>query len=328
MPLPGFYADNEGRAYPLVPFSNVPLKQPAPAIPPLDTLIDFGCMVGLDAEFDSSVNIVYLYQITRTGNVFEFDFRSDAPGLVGYALVFSRNLTDAEYTTDYVTATPTADSEVALDDSDSSQSPLWEGFLVTGPMDSLAALMPLDEVVVAAASPQIEPALVQNLGQSYLRTINLANQDRTRVTPPDNCPGFGDPVPDPVYIINAVGLIGDVRFVEGYNVSIKQNTRNNSLSFAAGQSAGDSTPFCSEVPLYVDEPSPDDGSLLTGGPACDEVVNSINGLTASVINLVADLGTTIIPSPDDPNALIVNFDQNNMTVCGAVTVVIEELDDV
>jgi hypothetical protein len=319
MPLPGFYDDNEGRYYPLVPFSNVPLGTAPPAIPPLDALIDFGCLVGLDAEFDSSKNIVYLYQITRTGNTFMFDFRSDAPGLVGHALMFSRTVTDAEYTTDYAEAAP-------IDPDEGLQAPLWEGFLVTGPLGDLAALMPTDGTVVTPTSPQIEPALVQNLGHSYLRTINLANQDRTKVAPAPDCPGYDDsPVTAAPYIVNATGLVGNIRFEEGYNISIRQSARNNSLTFSASQGAGLGSP-CEEVPLYQGESSPDGGSLLTGGPTCDELVSSINGLTASIIRLVPDLGVSIVPA-DIPNTLIVNFDLNDMTVCGPTTVIVEELDD-
>jgi hypothetical protein len=319
MPSPGFYDDNEGRSYPLVPFSGVPPGTPTDFPLPLDTLVDFGCLVGLDAEFEEAQHTVYLYEITRVDNIFTFEFRSDAPGLVGYVLVFSRDLADPEYATDYAVATPLAGSPPP-------QPPLWEGFLATGPMDSLAAVLPADGVLTASVGPQVEPALIQNLGLSYLRTINLANQDRTHVSPPAGCPGSGVPDPAPDYIVNATGLAGDLRFEEGYNISIRQSTQNNALTFLAMQAAGAGTP-CEEVPLYAGEASPDGGSLLSGGPACDEVVGSINGLTASVIRLVPDLGTKITPSLDDPNTLVVDFDLNNMTVCGPVVTIVEELGD-
>jgi hypothetical protein len=300
---------------------------PVEITPPLDTLIDFGCLVGLDAEFDSSAHVVYLHEIRRTGTTFTFDFRSDAPGLLGHALVFSRALTDSEYATDYVEAVPLDASGEPIPGPSGSQDVLWEGFLVTGALDSLAALMPVDGPLEATTGPQVEPALVQNLGRGYVRTINLANQDRTHVSPPPGCQSTDGP--DAYgYIVNARGLVGDVRFVEGYNVAIRQNARNNSLTFVSIQGAGDGVP-CAEVPLYPGETSPDGGTLLSGGPSCDEVINSINGLTSSIIQLVADLGTTIVPAPpDQPNTLIVNFDRNNMTVCGTTEVVVEDLGDV
>ena len=119
--------------------------------------LDFGCMVGLDAEFDNSWNVVYLHEIRRTGNDFAFDFRSNALGLEGYALVFHRNLADVEYATDYVTA-------VALPGFLGPQERLWEGFLVTGSLESLAALLPADGTLGATVDPRVEPALIQNLG--------------------------------------------------------------------------------------------------------------------------------------------------------------------
>jgi hypothetical protein len=324
MARPGFCNDNEGRAYPLIPFSNALSDKPAEFRLPLDTLLDFGCLVGLDSEFDDTKDVIYLHQVTRAGNTFTFDFRSSAPGLVGYALKFSRDLTDAEFATNYVAA-------VALGSSPPPQPPLWEGFLVTGPMDNLAALMPADGTLAATTGPQIEPARIQNLSRSYVRTINLANQDRTHVTPPDDCPGGSLPASPLEYIINARNLVGDLRFKEGFNVSIRQNTRTNSITFmavlagGAGVVCGEDAPL-GELPLTPDEQPPPGSSLLSGGPACDEVIYGINGLTASVILLVADVGTTITSS-DDNTSLIVDFDRHDMTVCAAASTIIEDLGD-
>jgi hypothetical protein len=290
-----------------------------PLVPPLDTLVDFGCLVGLDAEFDSAAHVVYLHEITRAGNTFSFDFRSDAPGLLEYALVFSRSLGDAEYATDYVEATP-------LEGAQEPAGLLWEGFLVTGALDSLAALLPADGALAATTGPQVEPALIQNLGRGCIRTINLANQDRTHTTPPAGCPGSGEAPGDPVYLVSATGMTGDIRFVEGYNLSIRQTARTNSLTFSSIQDAGAGEP-CGEVPLYPAEQPPAGSSLLTGGPTCDEVINSVNGLAASIIRMVAGLGTQIGPSPDDPNTLVVDLSGHDMTVCGPVTVVREESAD-
>ena len=272
---------------------------------------------------------MYLHQITRTGTTFTFDFRSDAPGLLEYALVFSRTLGDPEYATDYVAAAP-------LDGAQGSpEAPglLWEGFLVTGPLDSLAAALPADGALAATTGPQVEPALIQNLGRSYVRSINLANQDRTRATPPADCPGAGAPEGDLPYIVSATGLTGDLRFVEGYNLALRQNALDNSLTFSSIQGAGAGEPCNTpetphgEVPLYPGEQPPAGSILLSGGPTCDEAINSINGLTASVIRLIPGLGTQIAPAPNDQNTLIVDLSGHNMTVCGPVTVVHEELAD-
>jgi hypothetical protein len=291
---------------------------PVLLVPPPEALVDFGCLVGLDAEFDGDTHAVYLHEIRRAGAVFSFDFRSTAPGLLDYALVFSRTLGAAEFTTDYVEATP-------LGAAPEPQGLLWEGFLVTGLLDSLAVLLPQDGALTATGGPQVEPALVQNLGHGYVRTINLANQDRTHALAPSGCQGSDDPN-DYAYVVNATGLAGDIRIKEGYNVTIRQVARTNSLTFAAVQGGGAGEP-CTEVPLSATEVSPPDSTLLTGGPACDEVINSINGLSSSLIRLAPGLGVSIGPSPDDPNTLIVNLDRHDMTVCGPVEVIVEELGD-
>src|SRR4249920_1936040 len=104
MSLPGWYNDNAARSYPLVPFADTPPWTVVQVFPPMDTLVDFGCLVGLDAEFDSGQHSVYLHEVRRAGNTFAFDFRSKAPGLAEYALIFSRSLADPEYATDYAEA--------------------------------------------------------------------------------------------------------------------------------------------------------------------------------------------------------------------------------
>ena len=142
------------------------------------------------------------------------------------------------------------------------------------------------------------------------------------MTPSPDCPGGDIPVADPEYIVYVRGLVGDLRFKEGYNVAIRQNDRDNSLTFLASQGAGAGTANC-EVPVYPDEQPPAGSKLLTGGPACEEVISSINGLSASVIQLVADLGTSIYPSPLYANTLVVDFNRHNMPVCGEIEVVVE-----
>jgi len=302
------------------------LSTPVMIMPPMSTLLDFGCMVGLDAEFDSSMHVVYLHGIMRIGDRFWFDFRSDAPGLLGHALIFTRTLGDVEYTTDYVEASPLSAPAEPLDAPQGSQGLLWQGFLVTGLLDDLAAVMPTDGAMTATTGPQVEPALVQNLGRSYVRTINLANQDRTHATPPAGCPGSDDTGADYPYVIAATNLTGDLRFREGYNVAIRQSARNNSLTFLSVQGAGAGAP-CNEVPVYPGEQPPSDSSLLTGGPACDEVVNSINGLASNLIYLAAGLGVLITIPSDAANTLTVDMNRHDMTVCGPVQVVFEELPD-
>jgi hypothetical protein len=315
---PGFYNDNAARAYPLIP----PL-----GVTPPEALADFGCVVGLDADYDDARDSVYLREIRRVGDTFEFDFRSSAPGLVEYTLVFRRTLDDREYTTEFAEAVlldplPGESSLVGEEDL------IWEGFLVTGPLDTLAAVLPADGSLMEPEPALVEPALIQNLARGYVRSLNLANEDRTRARAPDGC---SDQLPfDPEYdyrlLVNARGLVGPLRVREGYNCTLRQNLRDNSLTIAARSGAG-AGEACVEVPLHPDETPPTGSRLLTGGPACDEVVTSINGLSTRALRLVPGLGVRIVPSTDDPHTLIVDFDMHDLTVCGGVEQVSEEPPD-
>lgn len=298
--------------------------------PPLDTLVDFGCLVGVGSGYDDARHSVYLHEIRRAGPTFTFAFRSDAPGLRAYTLAFARDLDDPEYATDWAEAVRDDDEP----DRCPAEAPIWEGFLVTGPLEGLAGLLPGDGALTATTGAQVEPCLVQNLEDGHVRAIHLANQDRTRATPPAGCPGAddpteppADPAAPPAAVVQARCLVGDLRFKEGFNLSIRQSTRDGSLTFGARVGAGAGEP-CAEVPLAPDEAPPPGSTLLGGGPACAETVTGLNGLSARVIRLEPGHGVTIAPARDDPHTLIVDFDMHDLTACGTVEEVFEELPDV
>jgi hypothetical protein len=51
--------------------------------------------------------------------------------------------------------------------------------------------------------------------------------------------------------------------------------------------------FGGEVPLYADEPMPHNSKFYGGGPACDELIATINGVGGSNINFVGGNGVAI-----------------------------------
>jgi hypothetical protein len=327
MARPGFLNDNEARAYPLVPVVPDMYIGGAPIFPvrlPHSALVDFGCVVGIDAEFDDRVHSVYLYSVSRAGAIFRFEFRSDAPGLAGYTLRFERTRVDPEFACEEAEAVTIAGSSGPTGPCPARDDPLWEGFLVTGMLDDLAAFFgPTDGGIIAGNDrPRVEPALIQNLARGYVRTLNLANEDRTRAAAPPDCPAdssesLGDPVAfDHQYrtIVNAECLLGPQVLREGYSCVIRQNPRDNSLTIAAALAAGAGQP-CAEVPLADRERPPRDSKLLTGGPACDELVTGINGLTGGVLRLVPLQGVRIVAADDVPNRLIVDVDLHDLTIC-------------
>jgi hypothetical protein len=77
----GFLVENEYRAYPFVDAgAGVPL--------PEDAVVDFGCLMGLDAGHVDGVDAVRLHRVTRAGGAVRFEFRAAAAGAADYPLAF------------------------------------------------------------------------------------------------------------------------------------------------------------------------------------------------------------------------------------------------
>jgi hypothetical protein len=193
MARPGFLNDNEARAYPLVPVVPDMYIGGAPIFPvrlPHSALVDFGCVVGIDAEFDDRVHSVYLYSVSRAGAIFRFEFRSDAPGLAGYTLRFERTRVDPEFACEEAEAVTIAGSSGPTDPCPARDDPLWEGFLVTGMLDDLAAFFgPTDGGIIAGNDrPRVEPAglpgRLQRVARRSGRLRSSVPDDRQRRVPP------------------------------------------------------------------------------------------------------------------------------------------------
>ncbi|NBT75278.1 hypothetical protein EBZ80_22655 [bacterium] len=285
MPRPGFYNDNEYRAYPFV--YNKPDTLPAL---PTHVILDAGFIMGLDAKFDDTIHTVWLKQINKVGYTFEFVFATNAsPATVSFFRSTAAGEWENEYAESVVdTANPCADE------------PIWSGFIVTGSMAELAA-----RFVIAAVGGtwafqendyQIEPGLLQNLNKAYLRSISVGNYDRVRV-PPCDVTGINDNRP---VVLNARCMKGDIRLKEGYNCLITQTERANEISVTASKGAGagaTSAELCangSEVPLYPGEQLPPDSKFYSGGPACNEIISTINGVGGSNVNLIGGAGINIL----------------------------------
>ena len=323
--MAGFYSANEHRSYPLV---DADVGVPVPDA----VLVDFGCIVGLRAGYEDGVHSVWLARIARSGTAYTFDFASDAPGLADRVLRFTRDLAAAEYATEWAEDGPLTgiSSSSSLTDASGEcvDDPLVEGFLVTGLLAELPGLI-ADGDELTGPVP-VEPALVQNLARSAVRSVNLGNKERVRVDPADGCntettsssslassvalPPLVTPpfVPDPI-LVNAACLIGALQLKEDFNCSIRVNAGDNSVTIGGQVGAGEGEP-CDEVPLYADEAKPAGSALLTGGPACTEVLKSINGIGGRVVRLVAGDGVKIAPGVE-PNVLVLDVDLHGMALC-------------
>ncbi len=305
MAQPGFYNVNEHRAY---PFIDSALGMPLPEA----AIVDFGSVLGLRAGY-SQVSSIWLYRVSRDADVVTFEFRSDAAGLSEYALVFQFPTTAVEFTRQY------ADADLQAGESGSSEAitdcvddPIWEGFLVVGDLSALG-LSNGDSIEDVGGATKIEPALIQNLGQSIVRTINLANAARTTVSPSDGCGNSSITEESEESFVNARCLSGDVNILPGYNCSIRQDPRQNALVINAAVGAGEGQP-CEEVPLYDGEQSPDGGALLTGGPTCGEILRTINGIGGRTVRLYPGSGVKITPGVEE-GVIVVDVDLHDLAIC-------------
>lgn len=300
MPRAGFYNDNEYRQYPFIPAN--------PDALPTELIVDCGFIMGLDSGFDSATHCVYLHQVRRTDPQIEIEFRTTAPAASTTAIVFSRDFTAAEWTTEFVEA-PSAEKDCASE-------PLWEGFLVTGLLTSLVqSLPPGGNLTFVTTNPFIpnrvvEHARVQSLVKTYLRSVSLGNYPRT-VIPPcvDGVPGAANPGTE--IVINAECLQGNIRFKPGFNCSVAQSDYDSRIIISAekgantsGAGAAEFCQFGSEIKLYAAELPPiinaDTGArskFLSGGPACDEIITGINGLGAPDVKIVGGAGVQIVTNP-------------------------------
>lgn len=380
MPRPGFYNDNEYRAYPFIfkPAVSTPNRIPNSAI------VDCGVIMGLDSEFDGTLHSVWLKTVKRIGGAFEFEFDTDAPGAANKPLVFTRPVTADEWLTEEAESEP-----YIKDDNSCAVEPVWSGFLVTGPLTELQELLPTDGTITLNLNYILEPARVQSLVKTYLRAISLGNLSRPQAKLECETPdGSTRHV-----VINKKCVTGNIRFLEGYNAQIRQRKVVNEISITAGRGLG--TPFdgdiCrthGEIPFYENEQSPFFGGTVTttfkselgtelqlpvdpavgdtygiksetetgtytatyyiwnnfdwekiivefetgvdfptampgqvqrrskflsGGPACDELIASINGIQGPDVNIIGGTGVSITA---DPNNHIIYVDLSTTNIAG------------
>jgi hypothetical protein len=342
----GFYSSNEMRSYPFVNGNGGINILP-------EVIVDFGCIMGHNAQFENGVHKVWLYQITKDDDLFRFEFKSDAPGLAGRSLIFDFNAADAEYTTKF-SSDDIASGSSAYYSSDAGlvDEVRWEGYLVIGKVLYAAySLTPwsgfddkvilwrnaleglewrtggflLEEVVETTFAKTttdetgttiVEPALIQNLANTYVQRINLANKIRTIATPAEGCSDSITTDGSEIYFNSS--FVGDVKIKSGYNVNVVVSQNDNSITFTAALGSGEGEP-CVEVPVYEGEASPDSSGLLSGGPRCKDVIKSINGIGGRVVTLQGGLGTRIVSSPAGGNRITIVPDHSGMALCGYVS---------
>jgi hypothetical protein len=295
-----FYEWNTGRDYPLVQ---------GDAFVPASSLVACGFVVGPGSGYVDGEHRVYLVKVLRDGSRLEFHFTSDAPGLAGETIVFERDVADDQYVVEYADAAP---SQSLSDSLDCSRQDAFTGYLVTGPLtDLLEALDDNDDELTGEST--VEPALIQNLSQAFVRSINVANGDRTRFAPSEDCPDVEWPVEQQPLYVRRTCLQGALRFREGYNNTIRQNLSDNSLTFDATVGGGQGEP-CEQIPVFDGETPPAGSQLLDGGPSCLDVFRTINGVGGRIVPISGGLGVSVTFLPAEAR-ITVDVNGHDMSVC-------------
>jgi len=321
MPRAAWYNENASRDYPFInrafPIEVAMYPGSSSAAPdrielPQGVVLDFGAIMSPSANYGDD-DTVYLDSIQRDGGQFTFRFHTTAVGGDQYELRFTRQLSALENKIDWKDAKlfGTAPSGDAVCDTDV----VWNGYLVTGDMTLLAPLISDGERLYFAENLwRIEPSRIQNLKDSYVRAVHLANSPRTLTEVPEGCSESSSSAENTDVIVQATCIDGDIKFKEGYNCTIRQDIISNSIIIGAGVGVGEGEP-CDEVPLYDDETAPADSPYLSGGPGCGSILKALNGVTGRNITLLPGPGIRITPDPVVTNQLVISKAIKDFIAC-------------
>lgn len=325
MARPGFYNDNAYRSYPFIDRPGL-FEALAVALPD-DAVVDASFIAGLDAEYDDAAHSVYLKQVQNIDGTLRFVFACTAPACANKDIVFNRDISsgdlDREWLTEY--------AESAEKNTACADEPVWSGFIVTGKLNNvLAAVNAAGGTLTFAANTYvIEPARIQNLNKSYLRSISVGNYARTTVPP---CDATTPNTAAKEIIWNEECLKGALSFKEGYNASILQISRANTLVFSVtkGGGAKQDNELCEnygEIPFFAGEvankPFIYNGTetkpalrskFLSGGWSCKDLIFTINGVGGSNVNIIG--GKNIqIGYDENESAITIALSENAQGRC-------------
>ena len=159
----------------------------------------------------------------------------------------------------------------------------------------------------------VEPSTIQNMVGSYIRTVNIANAERTRSTSPDECRDHCWSFPLKEHYVSSTCLEGTIRLKPGYNSNIYQEDHDNKLILEAKPGAGEGI-ACETVALTSAEAAPDDRSTLDGGLTCDEVIKSINGVGKQFFTITGGSGVVVSTVPEE-HKIVIDVALHNLVAC-------------
>ena len=324
----GWFEENGRRAWPF----QFPVSRVLPdntTVLPNGLLVDFGCLIGPRAndgsghQFDPTTHTVSLTSIVRgtVSSITSIHFVF-AMSLGGPTLTFSLPLPQPENVTVQVTSGDSTDSGCL-------EEPTWSGFLAVGNLPLIDSILPSDgTLTLTAAAFLVEPETINVIPSAFVRSITIANEGRTHATAPSGCSAITWPsVPDgitvgeisgddengnPIYVVETC-IAGDIRIQPGYNADVRKDPAGNAISIraAVGQGAG---PPCGEVLVYPGETPPTGSAYPEGGPGCNDVIRSVNGVGGTTFDIVGGQGVSVTSDPET-NSITINVNMRGLSVC-------------
>lgn len=305
MASPGWFNENEHRAYPFV-VGTVGLDADGPLtlrnLPP-GLVLDACFTAGPSSGFVPGTHSVYLSQVRRVGTAVTLSFASNAPGLLGVPLDFTLSTLDDFYAYTFADSDPPPSSDSSESRDADCSGPAWYGVVaVRG--SSFQTLLAGDGVVPrGAGGAVVEPGRIRSLAGTVITGVGLANDDRTRAVSPDDCDQTTFPYRTGVVFTSAGCLAGDVAFRAGYNCYVRQNSFDNSVTLGAAVGYGEGEP-CDEVPLFPGESAPDGSTLLSGGLRCNETLRAVNGVGGPDFLISAGPGVSVTADPENHKVVV------------------------
>lgn len=287
----GFFSDNAQRRYPFVSTPAIEGEAGSDQVPD-SLLLDCGFTLCAYSGYEPGEHKVWLTGLSWTETHATLTFSTDTPGFAGTSIVFTFSRTGDEIQQQFAECTGTSDDENNVCEGQL----LWYGYATVSDLAAAIAWAESSPKVLEADQHQIEPALIANLDQTYVRSVSLANGQRVQTT---DAVEAERPV-----LTHTTCIQGPLRFKEGYNTQISYTSAANGLVISARVGAGAGEP-CGEVPQTVGETSPDGGELLSGGPRCTEVIKSIAGIGGPIVRLRGKNGIRVRRDTEDESRLIV-----------------------
>lgn len=330
MPQLDFYNQNVRRIYPFTPDSDMEFTYGYT----LDNrfILDCGFSLGVLSNFKSgywpespprapdNVRLVSIERLSES----EIEFVFEADSMPEEPFIFLRHINDGFGASGYTL---------------SSGGVLYgTGFLITGDLGPLfdpGSPFYIDGLIASDTGPIVEPALISATPGQAVTSINAGNLPRVKAQSEQPEPivvpimtGAGgiinavfDEDKNAVFDepINAVFDFGrvSVEFGAGFNSFIAADADAGLITVSAVLGGGRGQP-CGELERYPGEGDYEEG-LLSGGPMCQDLVFSINGVPpteSGEFYFVGENGVRVVATPEH-NKLDLFIEIDKLMFCGA-----------